>query len=79
MLNKRAMNLKEKLATGALSPGIWLSLPSPTACEVIAEAGFDWALVDAEHSPFNPETLQFMLMAFKGSATVPIIRVPWND
>lgn len=79
MFNKRAINLKRKLAKGAYSPGIWVSLPSPTACEVIAGAGFDWVVVDGEHSPFNPETLQYMLMAFKGSDTVPIIRVPWND
>ncbi len=79
MFNKRAINLKKKLAAGEFSPGIWMSLPSPTACEVIAEAGFDWIVVDAEHSPFNPETLQYMLMAFKGSDTVPLIRVAWND
>ena len=38
-----------------------------------------WVVVDAEHSPFNPETLHHMLLAFKGSPTVPLIRVPWND
>ena len=79
MLNKRAINLKKKLKAGAFSPGIWVSLPSPTASEVIANAGFDWVIVDAEHSPFNPETLQHMLMAFKESSTAPLIRVPWND
>lgn len=79
MFNKRAINLKHKLSNGGLSPGIWVSLQSPTACEVIAGAGSDWILVDAEHSSFNPETLQHMLMAFKGSDTVTLIRVPWND
>ena len=79
MSNERAIDLKKKLAAGKFSPGMWISLPSPTACEVIAGTGFDWIIVDAEHSPFNPETLQYMLMAFKGSDTVPIIRVPWND
>lgn len=79
MINRRAIRLKEKLGRGELSPGIWLSLPSPTACEVVADAGLDWVIVDAEHSPFNPETLQHMLMGFKASDTVPIVRVPWND
>lgn len=79
MFNRRAINLKKKLADGGISPGIWVSLPSPTACEVIADAGLDWIVVDAEHSPFNPETLQHMLMAFSGKTTVPLIRVPWND
>ena len=79
MYDFRSLRLKEKLKSGALSPGIWVSLPSPTACEVIADAGLDWVIVDAEHSPFNPETLQHMLMAFRGSATTPLIRVPSND
>lgn len=79
MFNKRAIDLKKKLAGGGVSSGIWVSLPSPTACEVIAGAGLDWIVVDSEHSPFNPETLQHMLMAFKDSRTVPLIRVPWND
>ncbi len=79
MFNKRAINLKKKLAAGEFSPGIWISLPSPTACEVIAGVGFNWIVVAAEHSPFNPETLQHILMTFKGSDTVPLIRIPWND
>ncbi len=79
MFKERALNLKKKLARGGISPGMWVSLPSPTACEIIAGAGLDWIVVDGEHSPFNPETLQYMLMAFTGSSTVPLIRVPWND
>ena len=79
VFNQRAIELKRKLAAGEFSPGIWVSLPSPTACEIIAGAGLDWIVVDGEHCPFNPETLQHMLMAFKGSQTVPLIRVPWND
>ena len=79
MFNKRAINLKKKLANGELSPGIWVSLPSPMSCAVLADAGFDWIIVDSEHSVFNPETLQHMVMAFNGKTTVPLIRVPWND
>lgn len=79
MYNKRSLKLKEKLATGALSPGLWVSLLSPTACEAVADAGLDWVVVDAEHSPYNPETLLHILMAFNASPTVPLVRVAWND
>jgi 2-keto-3-deoxy-L-rhamnonate aldolase RhmA len=47
--------------------------------EVISDVEFDWVVVDAEHTPLNPETLLHMLMPFRHSSTVPIIRVPWND
>ena len=79
MLNKRAIDLKRRLAAGEFTAGIWIEIASPMVCEIIAGAGLDWVIVDAEHSPFNPETLHHILMAFKGSDTVPIIRVPWND
>jgi len=67
------------LAAGQLSPWAWIDLASPMAAEIMADAGFDWIVVDAEHHPFNPETLLHILMAFRGSDTVPVIRVPWND
>jgi 2-keto-3-deoxy-L-rhamnonate aldolase RhmA len=56
-----------------------MRLASATAAEVIAQAGFDWVALDTEHTPFNPETLQHILMGFQGSDTVPLVRVPWND
>jgi len=76
---KKTLKLKKKLADGALSPGIWTTIPSPTVCEIIAGAGFDWVIVDAEHSTYNPETLLHILMAFNASDTVPIIRIPSNN
>lgn len=79
MNNLRSMRLKEKLSAGEITAGIWVSLPSPMAFEIIADGGFDWVVVDSEHSTFNRETLLYMLMAFKVSETVAIVRVPWNE
>lgn len=41
--------------------------------------GFDWLLIDAEHSPFTLDSLLPVLMAFNGRETVPLARVPRND
>jgi 2-keto-3-deoxy-L-rhamnonate aldolase RhmA len=79
MYNQRALRLKERLRAGEPALGIWLNIPSPVVSEIIAGAGFDWALVDAEHAPFDPVTLHQMLMGFKGTDTVPAIRVAAND
>ena len=78
-MNTRLAKLRSKLAGGELSCGMWMAIPSPTVAEIVADAGFDWVLVDAEHHPFNPETLLHMLLAFRGSDTVPIIRLANND
>jgi 2-keto-3-deoxy-L-rhamnonate aldolase RhmA len=79
MINQRALRLKRRLAGGAFCPGMWVAFPSPSLCELVADSGFDWVVVDAEHVPYNPETLLHILLAFRGSETVPIVRVPWND
>jgi 2-keto-3-deoxy-L-rhamnonate aldolase RhmA len=78
-LSKRTDRIRQKLATGEACSGTWMALASPMAAEIIADAGFDFVVVDAEHNPFDPETLLHMLLAFRGSDTVPMIRVPWND
>ena len=79
MNNLRSVRLKEKLAAGKITAGMWVNLPSAVSFEVVAEGGFDWVVVDSEHFAFNKETLLHMLMAFKTSETVAIIRVPWNE
>ena len=45
----------------------------------MADLGFDYILFDTEHSPWNIEAVQTAVMAFRGSETVPMARVPWND
>jgi 2-keto-3-deoxy-L-rhamnonate aldolase RhmA len=47
--------------------------------EVIADAGFDWLLIDMEHSPIGPENLRDILVALKGSKSVPLVRLMAND
>lgn len=79
MNNQRASHLKKRLSAGEITAGIWVQLPSPVSFEVIADGGFDWVVVDSEHSTYNRETLLHMLMAFKASETAALIRVPWNE
>ena len=67
------------MAEGQICPGTWISIASPMVAEIVADAGFDFIIVDAEHHPFNTESLFHILLAFRGCDTVPLIRVPWND
>ena len=59
--------------------GLWSSLSSGYTVEVIAGAGFDWILLDMEHSPNDLESLLAQLQAAAPYPTTPIVRVPWND
>jgi 4-hydroxy-2-oxoheptanedioate aldolase len=70
---------KRALARGETQIGLWSSLSSNYSVEVIAGAGFDWLLLDMEHSPNDLESLLAQLQAAAPYATHPVVRVPWND
>ena len=72
-------SFKDRLQAGKICIGTWVSFTDPTATEVLCGSGFDFLIVDAEHGPHDLETVQMHLMATKGSNTVPIVRVAWND
>ena len=70
---------KRALAAGETQIGLWSSLSSNYSVEVIAGAGFDWLLIDLEHSPNDLESLLAQLQAAAPYSTHPVVRVPWND
>ncbi|MCL4545895.1 MAG: aldolase/citrate lyase family protein [Chloroflexi bacterium] len=59
--------------------GSWLNLASPIATELLAYTGFDFLVVDTEHSPTDTETLIQMLQAMQGTPVAPLARVMGND
>ena len=44
-------NFKKAIAEGRVQIGLWSSLCSNIGAEVVADSGFDWILLDGEHSP----------------------------
>ncbi len=71
--------LKQILAAGKPALGSWVGFSDPYAVEMMADAGFDWLLVDMEHFPLSKDSLRTILMACKGSPSVPVVRVPVNS
>jgi 4-hydroxy-2-oxoheptanedioate aldolase len=70
---------KRALRAGKPQIGLWSSLSSNYTVEVIAGAGFDWILLDTEHSPSDLENLLTQLQAAAPYPSHPVVRVPWND
>lgn len=67
-------------SAGAQVPmGIWITACSPLVAEALGHAGFDWGVVDMEHSPLDVGGVVPMLQALCGSKMVPLVRVPWNE
>lgn len=60
--------------------GLWCTLSSSFATEVVAGAGYDWLLLDTEHSPGDPLTVLPQLQVISGYPTVaPVVRPAAND
>jgi 4-hydroxy-2-oxoheptanedioate aldolase len=70
---------KHAIAQGRLQIGLWSSLCSNIAVEVIASSGFDWLLLDTEHSPNEIPDLVSQLQACARGTATPIVRPAWND
>ena len=70
---------KHAIAKGQLQIGLWCSLCSPVAIEVVSHSGYDWLLLDTEHSPNDvPDVLSLLQSAQSGTASC-IVRPAWND
>lgn len=59
--------------------GLFCSIPSPVAVELIAEAGFDFVIIDTEHVLINPETLEHMIRAADVLGLTTLVRVADSD
>jgi 2-keto-3-deoxy-L-rhamnonate aldolase RhmA len=76
-MNAFAQLLKQR---GSKTPvGTWVMSASPLVAEAIGTAGFDWAVLDMEHSPVDLMGLVHLLQAVGSTGMQPVVRVPWND
>ncbi len=72
-------NLKKRIKAGETVNGCWLNLGSPNAAEILGHAGFDWVLIDLEHSTMTEGNVLSILQAMALSPTAPIVRVESAD
>ena len=76
MINNR---LKKLLGEGNPALGIQLRFGLPAVAELAGLAGFDWILIDTEHAPQTPITVQAQIQAAGCTPTTPIVRIARTD
>jgi 2-keto-3-deoxy-L-rhamnonate aldolase RhmA len=59
--------------------GTWIMSASPLVAEAVGHAGFDFGVIDMEHSPLELGGVVHLLQAVGNTRMVPVLRVPWND
>jgi 4-hydroxy-2-oxoheptanedioate aldolase len=67
--------LKQKLLRKQPAFGLFCSIPSPVAIELIGVAGYDFAIIDTEHVLVNPETLENMIRTAEAVGITPLVRI----
>ena len=70
---------KQGLAQGRKQFGLWLSLESPNVTEVMAGSGYDWLLLDMEHTCLDTSQVADHLRAARGGTAELVVRIPWNE
>ncbi len=72
-------HFKHRLAEGQWQVGLFVGIGSACSTEILAGAGFDWLVIDAEHSPNNPLTVLAQLQAAAAYPVQVLVRPPSHD
>jgi len=75
----RKSSLKKALQENKQTYGSWISLAHPVIPEILASAGFDWLVIDMEHSSIDLKDLVPIITAIEGKGCVPLVRVGENS
>jgi 4-hydroxy-2-oxoheptanedioate aldolase len=70
---------REKIAQSEAAYGIWNDLTDADVGEILAGAGYDWIVIDAEHAPFDLQLIIGQLRAMAAYDVAPMVRPPSDD
>ena len=68
-----------KVRSGKLACEVVITFNDPSISELAADAGFDFAWLDLEHSPFTLTDAANHIMALRGTDCAPFVRVTWKE
>ena len=78
-MQERTNILKSRLAAGRPGLGLWCSLASPLATEIMAGAGADWLLIDGEHGPNDLQSVVAQLQVAAAFPVEAVVRLPSDE
>lgn len=69
-------NLRKRILEGETTIGSWLQLPSRESAGVMANQGFDWLTIDAEHGLFDLQNIAAIVDSIHLKPCTALIRLP---
>lgn len=70
---------KAALKAGDTVIGAWLTLGDMVSAEMMGTTGFDWLLIDGEHTPYDITKMRQCLAALESSPSHAVVRVPIGE
>jgi 2-keto-3-deoxy-L-rhamnonate aldolase RhmA len=70
--------LKEKLCQKKVTIGSWITLGHPSIAEILASAGYDWLVVDLEHTTISIEQAGELIRIIDLCGVAPLVRLTSN-
>ena len=70
---------KRAIVSGKTPIGAWLMCATPTTAEALGCVGFDFLVVDMEHTPIDTPQMIGILQTIAGTPAQAVVRPPWND
>jgi 2-keto-3-deoxy-L-rhamnonate aldolase RhmA len=74
-----AKKIKDKFENGEVSIGSWLSMAHPSIAEILALAGYDWVVIETEHTAIDVSEVLRLIIAIEQRGSIPLVRLAWND
>ncbi|MGE0776105.1 MAG: HpcH/HpaI aldolase/citrate lyase family protein [Sphingomonadaceae bacterium] len=69
-------SLKTRLTRGELLTGCMLTANSPALVELLAICGYDYVLIDRQHTPASWETVETLIRAADAAGIASLVRIP---
>ena len=70
----RKNTFKQAIVEGRRQIGLWHMIRDTQVTEMLGGCGFDWLVIDCEHTPNSEADVLAMLQALNGSPTMPVVR-----
>lgn len=76
MLNR---TLRKRIKASELTLGSWITIGHPNVAEILANAGFDWLVIDIEHNPIDISMVQTLITTIQSKGVAAFVRVSKNE
>lgn len=71
--------LRKRILNNELTLGSWITIGHPNVAEILANAGFDWLVIDIEHNPIDYSMVQQLITTIQSKGVAALVRVNKNE